>query len=148
MNTHKPVGAHPATTILDLPASSVILHRDSGADKLWDQRLQHLPAVVVEVVVPLAHKRGDHRTRALGMVAERFAGDPRHGLHHAHAFLERVVSARCEFQGGECFESFVKNNHCLVPLFVGCGTAQRPRTYLRRTGGGKQANPGLLQALA
>jgi hypothetical protein len=79
-----PIGGEPPALLLDVLARL-------RPDESRDVRLQLLPALVVEAIIPRAQERADDLARALRVVGVLFAGDEGDCLHHAHALLGRVM---------------------------------------------------------
>jgi hypothetical protein len=73
VDADQPVRDEPASAILDRPSG---LRTDQPGQK----GLESLAAGIVKVIVPLAQKRRDDRTRASRMIGMRLAGQPRDGL--------------------------------------------------------------------
>jgi hypothetical protein len=84
------IDAHAGDSRIPILFCGPLLHR-LGATRADEARnvgaQQRVALAVGQAVVPGAHERADHRTRALGVVAPRLAGDEGHGLHHTHGGL-------------------------------------------------------------
>jgi hypothetical protein len=63
----------------------------AGADDLGRERVQVLPAAVVDAVVVRAQEGGDHGIDAARAVGERLAGEHRTELHHARSVIRVAV---------------------------------------------------------
>src|SRR6516162_6356914 len=69
-----------------------------GAGKQRDERLEDVPLVIGQGVIPGAAERGEDRGYARRVVGVFLAGEPRNSLHEANALFPVVVAALGEDQ--------------------------------------------------
>jgi hypothetical protein len=86
MDTHEPIERHPAPCFF-------IGWRGSRVEHFGNPRLEHLPLIIGEPVVPGSQKRPNHRRYAFGVIAVGLASEVGRGFHSAHTLSSFVLPA-------------------------------------------------------